>query len=506
MSEANELLDSLSEDEIALYSGNTKIEEHIVIGENRIVNVPDSIRRIAVQYDHNVETITFDCPRYNDGIDLSEMYIYINYERADRNRGRYLADNVRIDETDDTIMHFDWTIGNDISFVKGNLSFLVCAVKTNEDGNEELHWNSELNTDLYISEGLECVDNIIDEYPDIITDLLTRMDKIILANSDALDTSLIQTGLAADAGAVGKALDEIDTRIDNIDTTLEDVSDISQIRENVNTNTTDIDALTEALNTYKAAVGLGDAVTSRLQAVDINNIDLNGAAYLINCNYGGTSITSNGYLIQIIYGSSYKFQLYASVDKNNLFQYRKLYDGTWGSWYSIATFADITSLTTKVNTNATNISTVTSTANSALSKANTNATNISTVTSTANSALSKANTNATNISNISAKNTGTPTAANGASISNYQVEKNNGFVHIHMLVVKEIAASSSLHVATLPSGYRPSTTKRGTAIMGNDGFTHYNQFTIASSGAITVTNAATVNMKDLYLEATFLSA
>ena len=54
-------------------------EEHIIIGRDRYITVPEGLKRIAVQYDHNVETVTFDCPRYWDEHDLSTMNIYINY-------------------------------------------------------------------------------------------------------------------------------------------------------------------------------------------------------------------------------------------------------------------------------------------------------------------------------------------------------------------------------------------------------------------------------------------
>ena len=39
-------------------------EPHIVIDDDRYIAVPKKLRRLAVQHDHNVETVTFDCPRY----------------------------------------------------------------------------------------------------------------------------------------------------------------------------------------------------------------------------------------------------------------------------------------------------------------------------------------------------------------------------------------------------------------------------------------------------------
>jgi hypothetical protein len=178
MSRADELLDAVSNDGIALYTANPDTEGHIVIDDNRKITVPEELRRIAVQFDNNMETVTFDCPRYWDGIDMSEMKVYINYLTKSNVRGMYWAEKVTIDEVDDTIMHFDWTISRNVTLTKGNLSFLVCIRKVDEEGNESNHWNSELNQEMYVSEGLECEESILEAYPDIITQLLTRMDYV----------------------------------------------------------------------------------------------------------------------------------------------------------------------------------------------------------------------------------------------------------------------------------------------------------------------------------------
>lgn len=119
-----------------LLSGLTvypETEPHIIIDSNRYVTVPDELKRIGVQHDHNIETVTFDCPRYWDGNDISKMAIFINYRRSDGEIGSYLANNVKIDETDDSIIHFDWTISENVTAIKGKLAFLVCAKKTHSE-------------------------------------------------------------------------------------------------------------------------------------------------------------------------------------------------------------------------------------------------------------------------------------------------------------------------------------------------------------------------------------
>ena len=170
MSQADELLASSANDSgISLQLANTTNEPHIVIDSDRVVSVPKELRRIAVQFDHNVETVTFDCPRYWDNLDMSELAVYINYMRKDREVGSYKATNVTVDNINSNLMHFDWTISRNVSLIKGELKFLVCIRKSDANGDEENHWNSELNSEMYISEGLEADETMFEPYPDIIS-------------------------------------------------------------------------------------------------------------------------------------------------------------------------------------------------------------------------------------------------------------------------------------------------------------------------------------------------
>ena len=170
MSQADELLASSANDSgISLQLANTTNEPHIVIDSDRVVSVPKELRRIAVQFDHNVETVTFDCPRYWDNLDMSELSVYINYMRKDREVGSYKATNVTVDNINSNLMHFDWSISRNVSLIKGELKFLVCIRKSDANGDEENHWNSELNSEMYISEGLEADETMFEPYPDIIS-------------------------------------------------------------------------------------------------------------------------------------------------------------------------------------------------------------------------------------------------------------------------------------------------------------------------------------------------
>ena len=199
MSQADELLNSLAADGISTFTADPSTEPHIIIDSDRFITVPDQLKRIAVQYDHNIETVTFDCPRYWDGRDMSTMKAYINFRRPDKEIGSYIVDNIVIDESDNTVMHFDWTISGYVSEVSGPLSFLVCIKMVDSDGNETVHWNSELNQELYISTGLEVESYLEEQYPDIITQLLLRMDTAEEAAGSIAENTALAAGYAESA-------------------------------------------------------------------------------------------------------------------------------------------------------------------------------------------------------------------------------------------------------------------------------------------------------------------
>lgn len=158
MSEALDLLNDLSEG--TPYTAQPETEGHIVIGEDRFITVPEGLKRIAVQHDHNIETVTFDCPRYWDEHDMSQMRVYVNYQRPDGVTGSCLCEEVWVDENDENLMHFNWTVGGHVTAEDGKLLVQVCIKKLKSgDGLNETeinHWNSEINEEMYISKGLDC--------------------------------------------------------------------------------------------------------------------------------------------------------------------------------------------------------------------------------------------------------------------------------------------------------------------------------------------------------------
>lgn len=160
-------------------------EPHIVINPDRTVEVPPELRLIAVQYDLDIETVTFDAPRYWDEHDLSKMRIYIYYRRPDKEPGAYRCTDVTVDPADNSMMHFTWTISDFVTEVPGTLSFLVCAKAQDIEGNLINRWGTRINEQMVIDTGMNATEEIIERHPDII-DSITH---IVYVGSDTPPSS-----------------------------------------------------------------------------------------------------------------------------------------------------------------------------------------------------------------------------------------------------------------------------------------------------------------------------
>lgn len=198
-------------------------EGHIVVGGDRFITVPKNLKRLGVQYDHNMETVTFDCPRYWDNRDMSQMAVYVNYARPDADGGvysdRYPVDNI---QADGDIMHFDWTISRNVTEVAGTITFLICVMKTDDDGNEERHWNSELCQECYISAGMESEEHPALEYPDEVTRLLGRM--LVVERAEANMKTMLSDAKTAATNASTSATNA-STSATNASNTLNDINE-----------------------------------------------------------------------------------------------------------------------------------------------------------------------------------------------------------------------------------------------------------------------------------------
>ena len=142
----------------------------LVNPESRVITVPESEKIFGVYNDGNTERKHFRCQKIvGDNIDLSAMHLYINYQNANGQKYPYLVEDV---QTDGDYITFSWLIGPDVVAYKGQVKFILCAKK-----DTALEWNTTIAEGVVL-EGLEATDEVVDRNPDIIEQILTRLDNV----------------------------------------------------------------------------------------------------------------------------------------------------------------------------------------------------------------------------------------------------------------------------------------------------------------------------------------
>ena len=140
--------------------------------ETRVITVPASEKLFGVANDGNSERKHFRCPKIvGDNIDLSTMHLYVNYQNANGQKYPYLVEDIR---TDGDYITFSWLIGPDVVAYKGQIKFIVCAKKG--DGTIP-EWNTTI-AEGTVLEGLEATDEVVARNPDIIEQILARLDRV----------------------------------------------------------------------------------------------------------------------------------------------------------------------------------------------------------------------------------------------------------------------------------------------------------------------------------------
>lgn len=168
--------------------------------ESRVITVPESEKIFGVYNDGNTERKHFRCPKIvGDNIDLSAMHLYINYQNANGQKYPYLVEDV---QTDGDYITFSWLIGPDVVAYKGQVKFILCAKK-----DTALEWNTTLAEGVVL-EGLEATDEVVDRNPDIIEQILTRLDNVTEIPQEKV-TEAVSTYMEANSINVPKNLSDL---------------------------------------------------------------------------------------------------------------------------------------------------------------------------------------------------------------------------------------------------------------------------------------------------------
>lgn len=158
-------------------AARTASDELLIIDpETRQIAVPENFL-LGVESDQNVERVRFQCPKVvGDNIDLSKLHIYVNYRNANQEVSSYWCQDVEVEGDNIT---FSWLVSRAATMYQGETIFIVCAKKSDEEGNLTNEWNTTIPAHGgIVLEGLEPDPRLEQQYPDVIEQILTELDTI----------------------------------------------------------------------------------------------------------------------------------------------------------------------------------------------------------------------------------------------------------------------------------------------------------------------------------------
>ena len=143
----------------------------VINPDTRIINVGSGLL-LGVETDNDAERVKFQCPKIvGDNLDLSQYHIYIHYQNAKGEKGKYLCED--IEDSGENIT-FSWLLSQKVVLYKGQTKFLVCAKKTQED---TIVWNTTLASGNVL-EGLVVDEDIVQQNDDVIEQILLKLEQI----------------------------------------------------------------------------------------------------------------------------------------------------------------------------------------------------------------------------------------------------------------------------------------------------------------------------------------
>ena len=150
-------------------------EEVLVIDNDlRTITIPSILQTVGVESDENVRRLNFQMPKQYGEVDLSEFNIRINFMNANNQGDVYAVTDKQV--TGDNIT-FSWLVGRNALAYRGNIRFVVCLKKVDAEGAVQQEFNTTV-AQLTVLEGLETTEAVVAENPDIIEQILARLDEL----------------------------------------------------------------------------------------------------------------------------------------------------------------------------------------------------------------------------------------------------------------------------------------------------------------------------------------
>lgn len=209
----------------------------------------------------------FQCPKIvGDNVDLSKLKLYVNFENANKERDNYFVDDVTVNEGN---ILFSWLFSRKVTKYKGDVKFIVCAKKSED--NLTLEWNTTVAKGLSL-EGIEV--ELSDEEQSIASDYLIQLEKELSALAETENNRLLTTSSNQITNITNKGSEQVQLventakkALDSIPSTYTDLQ--KQVNEVEDRELKDANGITQELTITDGYAQLIDTATKRLNSLVI---------------------------------------------------------------------------------------------------------------------------------------------------------------------------------------------------------------------------------------------
>lgn len=150
-------------------------DNHFIIDPiTRAVTNAESKKTILMQNDHNSERFTFEIDKTVEGHDMTKCNkVEVHYTNEDSNKknknaGVYEVTDMQVSADNGDKLIFSWLVSENATLYAGSLRFLI-VFSCVEKGEVTYRWNTNVNTSISISKGMNNGEAIEEAYPDILT-------------------------------------------------------------------------------------------------------------------------------------------------------------------------------------------------------------------------------------------------------------------------------------------------------------------------------------------------
>lgn len=154
------------------YSENEEV--FTIDNDLRTITIPSNISNVGVESDEDVRRLNFQMPKQYGEVDLSGFNIRINFMNANNSGDVYAVTDKAVSGDNIT---FSWLVGRNALAYRGSIRFIVCLKRADTEGVVQQEFNTTI-AQLTVLEGLETTEAVVAENPDIIEQILVRLDEL----------------------------------------------------------------------------------------------------------------------------------------------------------------------------------------------------------------------------------------------------------------------------------------------------------------------------------------